>query len=127
MIAELLREFPTFTAWPQQPLSPIAQRALEWMKEHCERPVSVTDCAAAIPVNAAYLSRVLQKETGIPPVLHLQQMRIAHAKVLLQESRCTVEEVAHRSGFKTTEHFHRVFKKCTNLSPASFRRSTQKT
>jgi AraC-like DNA-binding protein len=125
MIEELAQELPRHLQ-QQSELSPIAARALAWMDEQFRRPATVAECAAAIPVSAPYLCRLLRRETGLSPVQHLQQRRITHAKSLLQEQRSTIAEIARRSGFGSTEHFHRVFRAQTGLSPAVYRCNVQK-
>ena len=126
MVAELLSEFPMHGTWERQDLSPISHQALEWIEKNFSSPVSVAQCAASIPVSAAYLCRILQKETGLSPVQHLQIKRIAHAKVLLQKDRLTIAGISQCSGFGSTEHFYRVFHKHTNLTPAAYRRNVRK-
>lgn len=126
LISELSQEFPLLHNGGNMELSPISNRALEWIARHFASPVSLAQCAESIPVSAAYLCRILRKETGLSPVQHLQIKRIAHAKVLLQKSRVNIADIAKRSGFGSVEHFYRVFHKHTNLTPAAYRRNVRK-
>lgn len=126
MVMELLQEFPLGFSLQPQELSPITERALAWIEQQFHRPVTVADCAAAIPVSATYLCRLLRRETGFSPVQHLQYQRIAHAKQLLQENRWGIEEIAGRSGFGSVEHFYRVFRQQTGMTPAAYRRNAYK-
>lgn len=126
MIGEILQEFPMLHRGKNVELSPISEQALEWIEQHFASPVSLAQCAESIPVSAAYLCRILRKETGFTPVQHLQIKRIAYAKVLLQKSRLNIEDIARRSGFRSMEHFYRVFRKHTNLSPAAYRRNIRR-
>jgi transcriptional regulator GlxA family with amidase domain len=126
MVRELLQELPLLHHSGSGELSPISREALEWIETHFASPVSLAQCAESIPVSAAYLCRILRKETGFSPVQHLQAKRIAHAKVLLQKSRLNISDVARRSGFGSAEHFYRVFHKHTHLTPAAFRRNIRK-
>jgi AraC-like DNA-binding protein len=126
MISEVLQEFPMLHSGKNEELSAISQQALEWIEQHFASPVSLAQCAESIPVSAAYLCRILRKETGFTPVQHLQIKRIVHAKVLLQKSRLNVNDISRRSGFRSVEHFYRVFHTHTNLAPAAFRRNVRK-
>jgi len=125
MIIELSQEIPLFAILSYNDVSDISRQALEWMETHYNKPVTVAQCAAAIPVSAAYLCRLLQKETGLSPIQHLQQKRVSHAKVLLQAKRVTIAEIAQRCGFGSTEHFYRVFRQFTGLTPAAYRRNAR--
>lgn len=126
MVRELLREVPLHHAWQQSELSPITRRALAWIEEQAHRPVTVAQCAAAIPVSSAYLCRLLQRETGLSPIEHLRYQRIALAKNLLEEGRQSIEDIAKRSGFGSAEHFHRVFRHQTGMTPTAYRRNAYK-
>lgn len=126
MIRELLREVPLHHTWQHGELSPITERALAWIEEQAHRPVTVAQCAAAIPVSTAYLCRLLQRETGLSPIEHLRYQRIALAKNLLEEGRQNIEDIAKRSGFGSAEHFHRVFRGQTGMTPAAYRRNAYK-
>ncbi len=126
MIRELLREVPLHHTWQHGELSPITERALAWIEEQAYRPVTVAQCAAAIPVSTAYLCRLLQRETGLSPIEHLRYQRIALAKSLLEEGRQNIEDIAKRSGFGSAEHFHRVFRGQTGMTPAAYRRNAYK-
>jgi AraC-like DNA-binding protein len=123
MIAELANDTPWSVMLSSQKLSPIARRALAWIEENYRQPATVSQCAASIPVSTAYLSRLLREETGLSPIQHLQQKRLAHAKVLLQEKQLTIAEIADRSGFGSPEHLFRSFRKSTGITPATYRRN----
>jgi AraC-like DNA-binding protein len=126
VISEMLQEFPMLQNGKYTELSAISQQALEWIEQRFASPVSLAQCAESIPVSAAYLCRIMRKETGFTPVQHLQIKRIAHAKVLLQKSRLNVNDIARHSGFRSLEHFYRVFLKHTNLTPSAYRRNVRK-
>lgn len=51
----------------------------------------------------------------------LTRARLARAKVLLQETPLTLEEVAHSCGFATASHFSRVFRVAEGCTPGQFR------
>jgi len=123
MIAELARETPWSVMLSSQKLSPITRQALAWIEKNYRHPATVSQCAASIPVSTAYLSRLLREETGLAPIQHLQQKRLAHAKVLLQEKQLTIAEIAYRSGFGSPEHLFRIFRKFTGITPATYRRN----
>jgi LacI family transcriptional regulator len=51
----------------------------------------------------------------------LTRARLAGAKVLLQETSLTLEEVANSCGFATASHFSRVFRESEGRTPGQFR------
>ena len=56
---------------------------------------------------------------------HLAQVRVEEAKRLLSSSRLKVYEVGERVGYPNVEHFSRVFKKLTCLSPSAWPRGSE--
>ncbi len=124
-LGELLEEFPGQALHRIDVLSPFCRQAVEWMEQRYSEPVSVADCAAAIPINASYLSRLFKQEMGQSPVHFLQKLRIDHARRLLGQNRHTMQELARLCGFGSVEHFHRVFVRQVGMTPARYRRNTR--
>lgn len=51
----------------------------------------------------------------------ITRVRLMRAKILLRETRLTVEQVANACGFATASHFSRVFKEFERITPGGFR------
>lgn len=51
----------------------------------------------------------------------ITRVRIMRARILLRETRMTVEQIAAACGFATASHFSRVFKESENITPGRFR------
>lgn len=124
-LLSLLEILPDQTLRKKGMISPLCQQAIEWMEAHHQEPISSADCAAAIPVSSSYLSRLFQKELGCTPTEYLQRLRIEKSRQLLQEDRYTIQGLAALCGFGSVEHFYRVFRKHTGLTPAAYRRNIQ--
>lgn len=58
---------------------------------------------------------------GISPLRYRNRLRIYHARVMLMETHCTVEEAARCSGFDNTGYFCRLYKKTTGETPGQTR------
>ena len=75
-------------------------------------------------LSSHYLSELLKKETGQSAKSHLQSHIISRAKNLLLSTNNSVSEVAYILGFEYPQHFSKLFKLKTGVSPREFRKSS---
>ena len=106
-------------------ISSAVKKALEFIREHYEEPISLQDAADAAEVNPAYLSYLFKQEMEIGFSNYVQELRIDCAKKLLSGTNCKVKDVALRSGFGDYHYFSKTFKKITGMSPAEYRKGSE--
>jgi AraC-like DNA-binding protein len=82
---------------------------------------SVSACAKNLGYSADYLSDLLRKETGKSAREHIHFFLIERAKDYLLGSEKTVSEVAFLLGFEHPQHFSKLFKSKTGVSPGAYR------
>ena len=82
---------------------------------------SVKYCGAEMNMSPHYLSDMLRKETGKGAQDHIHQVLIDRAKTLLLGSSETISQVAYSLGFDYPNHFSKLFKNKTGMSPAEYR------
>lgn len=82
---------------------------------------SVSACAKSLGYSADYLSDLLRKETGKSARDHIHYYLIERAKDYLLGSEKTVSEVAFLLGFEYPQHFSKLFKSKTGVSPGAYR------
>ena len=83
---------------------------------------SVEDLAQKVRLSRSMLHRKLKKLTGKSASDHITELRLKHAKTLLENNVATVSEIAFRVGFSDPSYFSKVFKKHFNLSPGKVRK-----
>jgi transcriptional regulator GlxA family with amidase domain len=66
--------------------------------------------------------RRFAKATGLTPISYVQQLRIEHAKRLLERTDLSTERVCFEVGYAEPASFRRLFKRITHLTPAEYRR-----
>jgi AraC-like DNA-binding protein len=93
---------------------------------YSEEPVesglpSVRYCADKLFISANYLGDLLKKETGKSAQEHIQFKLIDIAKEKIFDSEKSISEIAYELGFKHPQHFTRMFKKSTGLTPNEYR------
>ena len=82
---------------------------------------SVKYCAGQLHMSANYLSDLLKKETGRNAQDHIHAFIIDKAKTILLNSTDSVTKVASGLGFDYSQHFSRLFKNKTGMSPTEYR------
>jgi AraC-like DNA-binding protein len=103
-------------------LSPAIQRALAWIDDHLTEPLSPVDVAEAAGLSPSSLRQHFAAEVGCSPSDHITRQRIERAKLLLQDPKRSITEIALSLGFSASAYFTAVFKRLTGTSPRDFRR-----
>ena len=86
-------------------------------------PPGVSDLAAELCMSGRTLSRHVMAATGRSTSALLQSVRLGKARMLLETSALTVEQVAARVGYVDATALRRLMRKVAGASPRQFRRS----
>ena len=78
-------------------------------------------CGGELNMSSNYLSDLLKKETGKNAQEHIQHYVVDKAKTMLLSTTESASEIAYRLGFEYPQHFSKMFKKKTGVSPAEYR------
>jgi AraC family transcriptional regulator, transcriptional activator of pobA len=84
---------------------------------------SVAYCANELNLSANYFGDLIKKETGksANEYIHLKLIDAAKGKIF--DASKSVSEIAYELGFKYPQHFTRVFKQQTGVTPLEYRSS----
>lgn len=96
-----------------------------FLKRNYDKKVTLEDVAELISLNPKYLSRKFQEYFKIGFNDFKLNLKITKAKHLLDNSSCTVSEVAYKIGYENEESLIRSFKKITGMTPAKYRYSNK--
>ena len=96
-------------------------QAEQFMGEHFASIHSLRDVAEHVGVSHDHLRHLFSKARGRPLVRHLNELKVARAKVLLTNSPLPLKQIAATCGFKDEYYFSAVFRRLTNLSPGLYR------
>ena len=97
----------------------IIAKAIQMIKAKYREDLTLDDVAEELDISLFYLSKLFRKETGVSFTEYLTQIRIDHAKMLLEDGKMSVKEVAYSTGFNSQSYFSKIFKKYTGQSPSS--------
>jgi len=99
----------------------LVARMLDYVQQHSHHPISLGELAAAMQMNASYLSDVFRRTTGMTFQHYLQEVRLAKARMLLRDPRLQVREVARVAGYASPDAFRHAFKAHAGVSPEAWR------
>lgn len=83
---------------------------------------TVAWCAEQFHLTASYFGDLVRRKMGVTPQVYLQTKLIERAKTLLANESLSVNEVAAQLGFSYPNHFARLFRQKTGMSPTAFRK-----
>lgn len=89
-------------------------------------PPTVAWCAEQFHLTPSYFGDIVRREMGITPQAFLQTKLIDRAKSLLASQELTINEIAEELGFSYPNHFARLFRQKTGMSPSAFRKQLLK-
>ena len=83
----------------------------------------VADYAQSLGVTPTHLSRCCKQTCGRPALSLLNDRIIYEARVLLRETRTSVQDISKKLGFTSPAYFTRSFQARAGLTPSEFRKS----
>ncbi len=107
--------------------NPKLRDAVLYIESHYSESISLSDISANSGINHTTLTALMKEELGCTAIEYLMQYRISIAKKQLSFTDVPIKDITNMVGFKTVQHFNRIFKQITNRTPAEFRKlSVQK-
>ena len=98
--------------------------AVLYIESRFDESITLPDIAKAAGMNHTTLTALMKEELGLTAIEYLIKYRITVAKKQLEFTSVPIKDIANMTGFKTVQHFSRVFKSQTGATPAEFRKST---
>ena len=99
----------------------VAQRMVAYVHEHFHHPMSLTQVATELGMNAAYLSDLFSRQLGMTFREYLLEVRMARARQLLLSPHRRINEVACAVGYSSADQFRHAFKAHAGVSPSEWR------
>lgn len=102
------------------------EESLGIIEQNYNTNLSLDDICSKISVSKNYFCYLFKREVGISIWNYLTDVRIAHAKNLLEETELKSYEIAFRVGYDNPSYFSRLFKKNESMSPNEYREKMKK-
>jgi len=97
------------------------QTALTYAKRNLRMRLDIEDLARAACLSPRQFTRVFRSETGTTPAKAVEALRLEAAKLMLEQSRLPVEDIAKEAGFANRERMRRAFIRTHGEAPQSIR------
>ena len=99
----------------------VVARARRWLEAHVAEPYDLARLAQAVATSPRTLLRHFASSHHQSPLLYLQGLRIARARVLLETTYLPVDQLALACGYTDAGTFRRQFLRATGELPAAYR------
>ncbi|WP_216601414.1 GlxA family transcriptional regulator [Vreelandella azerica] len=102
--------------------SPALARAIEIMQSHIEDPVNCESIAAMVNISNRQLQRLFKHKFGLTPATYYLQLRLEHGDNLLCKTSMSILDVSTATGFSSTSHFSKCYRKYYRMLPRERRK-----
>jgi AraC family transcriptional regulator len=86
-----------------------------------EDELTLQEMAESAGLSMTHFSQMFRRSTGESPHQFVLRHRVERAKEMLRAAEARVLDVAVACGFKTQQHFARVFRRVCGASPTEYR------
>lgn len=103
----------------------VVSQAKKFISEHYNEPLKLQDIAESVFLSKTYFQNIFMEVCGKTPHQYLIEKRVENAKYFLRNSDSSMLEIAEKTGFTCQQHFNRMFKKETGITPLAYRKINQ--
>ena len=97
--------------------------AVLYIESRFDESITLPDIAKAAGMNHTTLTALMKEELGLTAIEYLMKYRVTVAEKQLEFTSVPIKDIANMTGFKTVQHFSRVFKSQIGATPAEFRKN----
>jgi len=101
------------------------QAALRFARENLAAPLCVERLAEVAHLSPRQFSRAFRTETGQTPAKAIENLRLESARLMMERSRHTVDQVATQTGFGDHRRMRKAFIRAYGQPPQAVRRNAR--
>ncbi|MEO0537566.1 MAG: response regulator [Cyanobacteria bacterium P01_A01_bin.123] len=95
-----------------------------FIESHYDQPINLHDVAQEAGYSPAYLTSLVQEQTGRTVKRWIIERRMAQARTLLANTAQSVRHIAESSGYNDAGYFTRQFRQFHGISPQAWRQQS---
>lgn len=99
----------------------ITDKILSYLEQNYDKDVSLDMLSRQLSYSTTYLSRLIKKNCGKNFTDLLLDCRMDHARSLLRDSDCKINQIAKSVGYHDVSYFIQIFKKKAGVTPSDYR------
>ncbi len=104
---------------------PLVYRALKYVEQHIEQPLTVAQLAAQLGYSPAHVSHEFRRKMGVTLQEYIGACKAEKAKELIALGRFSMTEIAARLGYANLQSFSRAFCRQEGVSPREYRQNSE--
>ena len=99
----------------------VIRKAVDYIHtNYTEENISISHLARMCKVSETYFRVIFNKLYGTSPIKYINNLKIEHAKELIESGMYSIGEVCALSGYNDESYFSREFKKATGVCPSEY-------
>lgn len=106
------------------PDCPKLAKVFHFIENYYHKPINLNDVAREAGYSPAYLTNLVQKQTGRTIKQWIIERRMTQARELLKTTTKSIRAIAELSGYPDAGYFTRQFRQFNGVSPLNWRQQT---
>lgn len=98
------------------------EKAKDYLISHFSENISLQKVAEHCCVSVFHFCRIFKSIMKVTPYQYVNEIRLHHARLLLENSRQSITHVAFQCGFNSVERFDHAYRQHFNTTPSAFRK-----
>jgi AraC family transcriptional activator FtrA len=96
---------------------------LDWARRRLDQPLTISTLAQQANVTTRTLIRRFHTVTGTTPMNWLRNIRVEHARELLESTDLPIDRIAERSGLGSAANLRHHFTRTVGVPPSTYRKA----
>lgn len=114
------------TSMVPETAGPAIRRAVKYIYEHFDEPISQTIVSSHVNLTSTYFSSLFKQEMGLGFSEFVTKLRLEWVCNRLTTTNLTIKQISEDAGFPDYPYFCKTFKKVYQISPAEYRKRNNK-
>jgi AraC family transcriptional regulator len=98
------------------------KQVITYIEDNLESDLSLQEVSKVAGISVSHLKTLFRQSTGVPVHQYVLRRRVERAKLLLQDDKLSIAQVAFAAGFAHQSHLARHMKRLLGVTPAAARK-----